>query len=217
MRKILLFIIAFPLLSLSMAAQDKRVYTTHDPAFDYISEYMPEYYYENYEMDREPQNFAYPRLSVYVRVLRNFQDDKTFTYLLVCHGEDHATLFTEEIPSLISYLERVIHLMRLEKKEKKKDINHYIYNSLTGLFFKSERKQSSAGWPIFDLELWFPKFEKVKFSKEDEIKHLIYKLKSAEQYFPPKETDFRINEDTEQNDKWEMKEIQEPIQELKTI
>jgi len=213
--KTVLLIFCLLIFSLSATAQDKRVYTTHDPAFDYISEYMPEYYYENFEMEKDPRNMANSKMSVDVRVLRNFKDDKTFTYLIVGRGDVHATLFLEEIPSLISYLERVIGLMKMGKKERKRDANHYIYNSLTGLFFKAERKQSSTGWLFFDLELWFPKLEKVIFSKDDEIKHLIYKLKSAEQYFPPKETDFRFNEGTEQKDKWEMRELQEP--ELKTI
>ena len=114
--KTVLLIFCLLIFSLSATVQDKRVYTTHDPAFDYISEYMPEYYYENFEMEKEPRNMANSKMSVDVRVLRNFKDDKTFTYLIVGRGDVHATLFLEEIPSLISYLERVIGLMKMGKK-----------------------------------------------------------------------------------------------------
>lgn len=212
-----LFILCLSLFSLCAFAQDKRVYTTHDPTFDYIEKYMPEYYYENFKLESDHKNISYDRLKVDVRVLHNFKDEKTFTYLIIRNGKkgEYTTLFTDEIPSLISYLERIICLMKKGKKEKSKDSNFYIYNSLTGLFFKAERKQTSFGWPFFDLDLYFPKIEKVEFSGEDEIEHFIYKLKSAEQYFPPKETDFLIDED-ERGNKWEMKELQEPEQELKT-
>ena len=220
--KRILFILCFLLLPLCSFAQDKMVYTTNDPAFDFIREYMPEYYYENHEVDGEPRVVSHNILDVDVRVMHNFKDEKTFTYLIIRGKEEHATLFTEEIPSLISYLERVLMLMKVKKI---KDTNNYVYNSLTGLFFKAKRNKQSLGWPIFALELQFPQIEKVNFTNvvediiftnEKEIQQFIFKLKSAEQYFPPKESDFRLGKEDEQNDNWKMKEVQEPGRKLKT-
>lgn len=212
MRKILFLLLLYTLPVCSFA-QDKMVYTTNDPAFDYIREYMPEYYYENHELDSEARNVSHDKLDVDVRVMHNFKDEKTFTYLIIRGKVEHATLFTEEIPSLISYLDRVMMLMKVKKI---KDTNNYVYNSLTGLFFKAKRKEQPLNWPYFALELRFPKIEELKFTNEKEIQQLIDKLKAAEQYFPPKESDFRWGKEHEQNDSWEMKEVQEPNRELKT-
>ncbi len=212
MRKILFLLLLYTLPVCSFA-QDKMVYTTNDPAFDYIREYMPEYYYENHELDSEARIVSHDKLDVDVRVMHNFKDEKTFTYLIIRGKVEHATLFTEEIPSLISYLDRVMMLMKVKKI---KDTNNYVYNSLTGLFFKAKRKEQTLNWPYFALELRFPKFEELKFTNEKEIQQLINKLKSAEQYFPPKETDFRLGKENEQKDSWKMKEVQEPNRELKT-
>ncbi len=212
MRKILFLLLLYTLPVYSFA-QDKMVYTTNDPAFDYIREYMPQYYYENHELEDESQVIAYDKLDIDVRVMHNFKDEKTFTYLIIRGIDEHVTLFTEEIPSLISYLERVMMLMKVKKI---KDTNNYVYNSLTGLFFKAKRKKQQLGWQFFSLELQFPQGEKITFSNEEEIQQFINKLKSAEQYFPPKETDFRLGKENEQKDSWKMKEVQEPNRELKT-
>ena len=212
MRKILLLLLLYTLPVCSFA-QDKMVYTTNDPAFDFIQEYMPQYYYENHELEDESRVIAYDKLDIDVRVMHNFKDEKTFTYLIIRGKEEHATLFTEEIPSLISYLERVMMLMKVKKI---KDTNNYVYNSLTGLFFKAKRKEQPLNWPYFALELRFPKIEELKFTNETEIQQLINKLKAAEQFFPPKESDFRFGKENEQNNSWEMKEVQEPNRELKT-
>ena len=138
MRKILFLLLLYTLPVCSFA-QDKMVYTTNDPAFDYIREYMPEYYYENHELDSEARNVSHDKLDVDVRVMHNFKDEKTFTYLIIRGKVEHATLFTEEIPSLISYLDRVMMLMKVKKI---KDTNNYVYNSLSDCFSKQKEKNN---------------------------------------------------------------------------
>ena len=78
MRKILFLLLLYTLPVCSFA-QDKMVYTTNDPAFDFIQEYMPEYYYENHELEDVSRVISYNKLDIDVRVMHNFKDEKTFT------------------------------------------------------------------------------------------------------------------------------------------
>ena len=213
-----LLIICFIIISLSSLAQDKicSIPKELDPSFLYIQKYMPEYYYESHVMKSDPKLYsAVDRPSVKVRVMRNYVDDKTFTYLILRDGTDgdYVTLFTDEIPSLISYLERIISIMNKKPEAE----NYYVYNSRSGLLIKTQWSQSpssSAPAPLFQsayyyLFIYFPNGDVVKLFSEKDISNLIYRLEAAKQFFPPAETDFLYDVKKELKDNLEVKDVDE--------
>ena len=136
MRKLLL-LFSLSVIALQSFAQDKTLSlpTSMDPSYLYIQKYMPEYYYEGYVVDGE-RSISAPKLTVKVRVLRNYVDEKTFSYLVLRNGPEgeYVTLFPDEIDSLVKYLERVLEQMNIKPENN----NYYVYNSQMGLFFKTE-------------------------------------------------------------------------------
>ena len=206
-----LLIISFAIISLSSWAQDKICYIPKDldPSFLYIQKYMPEYYYEGQVVDGNPKLFATSeRLTVKVRVMHNYVDDKTCSYLILKEPKvgEFQTLFPDEIDSMISYLERVIKVM----EQRPKNNNYYVYNSRTGIFFKTEWVQSSPAFgPYYNLLVLFPKGSQVKFLNKKEISNFIYQLKAAKELLPPAETDFLYDIKKELKDNLEVRDVDE--------
>ena len=170
---------------------------------------MPEYYYEGQVVDGNPKLFATSeRLTVKVRIMHNYVDDKTCSYLILKDPKvgEFQTLFPDEIDSMIPYLERVIKVM----EQRPKNNNYYVYNSRTGIFFKTEWSYSSSAFgPNYHLLVLFPKGSQVTFFNKNEISNFIYQLKAAKELFPPAETDFLYDVKKELKDNLEVKDVDE--------
>ena len=214
MKKLLLSILWAILFVSPSIAQDKYIRYRDDPSYEYIKQYMPEYYYEGYVIEGNPKMDAVPganNIRVRVRVLRNHTDDKTFSYLLLLCGDEWQTLFPNEIDPLISFLNRVLDL--LEKKPN--DHNYYMFNSISGILFKTEWTKtaystyiSMSNPPYYSLNIFFPEGESFTFTNKKQILNFIYKLNAAKQYLPDKETDF-INKRKQDDIEWELGEAKE--------
>ena len=209
-----LLIILFTIISLSSWAQDKICYIPKDldPSFLYIQKYMPEYYYEGQVVKSNPKFInTLERIAVKVRVMHNYVDDKTCCYVILKDiGSDvYITLFPGEIDSLIAYLERVMIIM----DKRPENHNYYVYNSQSGLLFKTQWLQSAQSRtvlpPYYELVVLFPQGSRAKFTSKKEISNFIYRLNSAKDLFPPAETDFLYDIKKELKDNLEVKDVDE--------
>lgn len=211
MRRIFILMVLL-LVSWKGFSQDKYIRYSEDPSYMYIKQYMPEYYYEGYLVSEDPKlkltsSAGSKFVSVKVRVLRNYKDDKTFSYLLLRCGDEYETLFVHEIDPLISFLERVILLI----DKKPDDHNYYVFNSFKGIYFKTEWTDRAGSLlanypPYYELNMYFPKGESFKFVNKKQIQNLIFKLNAAKQYLPSAKTDFLRGEDMLEF-KWEVEDV----------
>ncbi len=209
MKRTIVICISLALFAINSFAQDKycRIPNSADPSFEYIRQYMPEYYYEGFLIDDDPSLFAnHGPLSVKVRVYRNYVDETTFSFFVLQGVECWETLFVYEVDSLIVYLERVLDLMDVRPD----DHNYYVYNSQRGIFLKTQ--WSNAGGllsPYYELKISFPNGETIRYSNKKQVKNLIYRLKTGMTKLPPKETDFLYNRIVKPEKDWEIKDVDE--------
>lgn len=134
-------ILLLSIVCLNSYAQGHTVYSSEDPAFDFINAYLPEYYYEEYSVGR------YDEIEVVVRTLFNYQDDKTFTYYALSRLGEWACIDIDEIDSIITYLRRVSDKASAPSKNAT-----MVYNSRRG--FKFETKNPTVG--VRSVILFFP-------------------------------------------------------------
>lgn len=212
MKKTILTLILAGFACISGFAQDKFIRYHEDPSYEYIRQYMPEYYYEGFAVDEDPKLRQFGGanyIDVKVRVLHNYIDEKTFSYLILICGGEWRTLFRGEIDPLISYLNRVLDL--LDKKPN--DHNYYVFNSLSGIFFKTKWTRAatnpySSNQPYYTLDISFPGGGSFTFTNKTQIQNFIYKLNAAKQYLPDERTDYLYNKERD-NIKLELEETKE--------
>ena len=122
--------------------QGHTIFSSEDPAFDFINTYLPEYYYEEYSQGKSDD------IEVIVRTLFNYQDDKTFTYYTLSTRGEWACIDIEEIDSIIAYLKRVSDKASAPSKNAT-----MVYNSRRGFMFET----NSATLSGRSVTLHFPK------------------------------------------------------------
>ena len=127
---------------LNTYGQGHTVFSSEDPAFDFINTYLPEYYYEEYSQGK------YDDIEIAVRTLFNYQDEKTFTYYTLSTKGDWACIDIEEIDSIINYLKRVSDKASAPSKNAT-----MVYNSRRGFMFET----NSATLSGRSITLHFPK------------------------------------------------------------
>ncbi len=208
MKKTFLFLFSV-LLVLNSFAQDKylKIPGVVDPSYQYIKQYGPEYYYEEFEPKSDRKSFASKEVvEVKVRVLRNYTDNVTFSFFILQSDHDWETLYVDEIDSLIAYLERIQGIVNSKKKPE--DIN-YIYNSKTGIFFKMKWINLSTPRPLWSINISFPDGIKVIIDGKRQLEDFISKLRNGKNYLPAEESDFIFKNDPSLDKEWEMKDVPE--------
>ena len=124
--KRLLLVLSFSLASLVVFGQGHTIFSNEDPAFSFIQEYLPEYYYEENVAGGDKKSVEFS-----VRTLYNYEDEKTFSYFILVHDADWGCIDIDEIDSIITYLERVS-----DKSSFPSKTATLVYNTRRG--FKSE-------------------------------------------------------------------------------
>ena len=101
MIKRLFSLATFLLISFATFGQGHTIFSNEDPAFSFIQEYLPEYYYEENVAGGDKKSVEFS-----VRTLYNYEDEKTFSYFILVHDTDWGCIDIDEIDSIITYLER---------------------------------------------------------------------------------------------------------------
>lgn len=139
--KRLLLVLSFSLASLVVFGQGHTIFSDEDPAFNFIQEYLPEYYYEENVAGGDKKSLEFS-----VRTLYNYEDEKTFSYFILVHNADWGCIDIDEIDSIITYLERVS-----DKSSFPSKTATLVYNTRRGFKFESNLLYSNP-----TIKLSFP-------------------------------------------------------------
>ena len=129
------------LISLAAFGQGHTIFSDNDPAFTFIQEYLPEYYYEENVAGGDKKSVEFS-----VRTLYNNEDEKTFYYFILVHDADWGCIGIDEIDSIITYLERVS-----DKSSFPSKTATLVYNTRRGFKFESNLLYSNP-----TIKLSFP-------------------------------------------------------------
>ena len=138
----LISLFAFLLISFAAFGQGHTVFSNEDPAFYFIQEYLPEYYYEENVAGGDKKSVEFS-----VRTLYNYEDEKTFSYFILVHDAEWGCIDIDEIDSIITYLERVS-----DKSSFPSKTATLVYNTRRGFKFESNLLFSNP-----TIKLSFPK------------------------------------------------------------
>ena len=130
------------LITIAAFGQGHTVFSDEDPAFTFIQEYLPEYYYEENVAGGDKKSVEFS-----VRTLYNYEDEKTFSYFILVHDADWGCIDIDEIDSIITYLERVS-----DKSSFPSKTATLVYNTRRGFKFESNLLFSNP-----TIKLSFPK------------------------------------------------------------
>lgn len=139
--KRLLLVLSLSLASLVVFGQGHTIFSNEDPAFNFIQEYLPEYYYEENVAGGDKKSVEFS-----VRTLYNYEDEKTFSYFILVHDADWGCIDIDEIDSIITYLERVS-----DKSSFPSKTATLVYNTRRGFKFESNLLYSNP-----TIKLSFP-------------------------------------------------------------
>lgn len=139
--KRLLLVLSLSLASFVVFGQGHTIFSNEDPAFIFIQEYLPEYYYEENVAGGDKKSVEFS-----VRTLYNYEDEKTFSYFILVHDADWGCIDIDEIDSIITYLERVS-----DKSSFPSKTATLVYNTRRGFKFESNLLYSNP-----TIKLSFP-------------------------------------------------------------